>query len=203
MQLFGSSVIFSIVNFNLVNFSKKIFFKRFKKFARFNEKDAKKCVSSAKRFIKEYAIKQKIFDIDLNTAETPTPVPIKKGIAMFDFNVQEAACDLSKNLSNTGKLSREFNDYQSIVIDSDINVLAWWFKHQKMFPILSQIARRLICAQATSTPSERLFSATGYTVWDRRNALSPIKIDKMMVIHHHERNIKNMNEKYIEKQFKQ
>ena len=71
-----------------------------------------------------------------------------------------------------------------------------------MLPILSQVAKRLMCVQATSTPAKRLFSATGYTVWDRRNSLSPIKIDKMMVIHHHEKNMKKMNEKYIDSQNK-
>ena len=70
----------------------------------------------------------------------------------------------------------------------NLNVLNWWFNQKKKLPLLSQIAKRLLCIQATSTPSERLFSATGYTVWDRRNALSPLKIDKMMVLHHYEKN---------------
>lgn len=116
---------------------------------------------------------------------------------MFDFNINEVANDSSRNLSNNSKITREFNEYQSVVIDSDLNVLQWWFRHKKMFPILSQIAKRLLCIQATSTPSERLFSATGYTVWDRRNALSPIKIDKMMVLHHNEKNLKKENERYL------
>ena len=48
--------------------------------------------------------------------------------------------------------------------------------------MLGQIARRLFSYQATSVPSERLFSSTGYTVWERRTSLSPSKVNKMMVI---------------------
>jgi len=95
---------------------------------------------------------------------------------MFDFN-QDVAFDSTRPLTNTNKLTREHQEYQSIIIDSDLDVFNWWFNHKKKFPLLSQIAKRLLCIQATSTPSERLFSATGYTVWDRRNALSPLKID--------------------------
>ena len=113
---------------------------------------------------------------------------------MFDFNIDEAS-DSTKTLTNASKLTKEYQEYQSIVIDSDLDVLNWWFNQKKKLPLLSQIAKRLLCIQATSTPSERLFSATGYTVWDRRNALSPLKIDKMMVLHHYEKNLKKMNQK--------
>ena len=82
----------------------------------------------------------------------------------------------------------------------NLNVLNWWFNQKKKLPLLSQIAKRLLCIQATSTPSERLFSAAGFTVWYRHNALSPLKIDKMMVLHHYEKNLKKMNQKYIESQ---
>jgi hypothetical protein len=41
----------------------------------------------------------------------------------------------------------------------------------KKFPLLSQVAKRIFCVQGASTASERDFSASSYTVWDRKNAL--------------------------------
>jgi hypothetical protein len=41
----------------------------------------------------------------------------------------------------------------------------------KKFPLLSQVTKRIFCVQRANTASERDFSASGYTVWDRRNAL--------------------------------
>jgi len=39
----------------------------------------------------------------------------------------------------------------------------------KKYPLLSQVAKKILCVQGASTASERDFSVSGYTVWDRRN----------------------------------
>ena len=38
------------------------------------------------------------------------------------------------------------------------DALAWWKMQEKLLPVLSIIARRLLCVPATSAPSERVFS---------------------------------------------
>ena len=67
-------------------------------------------------------------------------------------------------------------------VDFDIDVLDFWRQHENKFPLLSQVAKRILCVQRASTASERDFSASGYTVWDRRNLLLPSNIEMMMVI---------------------
>ena len=52
-----------------------------------------------------------------------------------------------------------------------------------------------MCAQAKSTPSERLFSAAGY-VWDRRCTLKPFKVNKMMVLHQFDKNMPSKNNNF-------
>ena len=39
---------------------------------------------------------------------------------MFDFNVNEVAIDSSKILTNNMKMTKEFNEYQSLIIESDL-----------------------------------------------------------------------------------
>ena len=47
-----------------------------------------------------------------------------------------------------------------------LNILFW-----KKFPLLSRVAKRILCVQGAITASERDFSVSGYTVLDRRNGL--------------------------------
>jgi len=57
----------------------------------------------------------------------------------------------------------------------------------KKFPlILSQVAKRILCVQEAST-------ASGYTVWDRRNALLPRRVNMMMVLQQFDKNIQRLN----------
>ncbi len=55
------------------------------------------------------------------------------------------------------------------------------------------VAKRIFCVQGASTASERDFSASGYTVWDRRNALCPRKVNMMMVLKQFDKNIQGLN----------
>ena len=72
------------------------------------------------------------------------------------------------NIDNTSltSLNQEFKEYENINIDFDIYALDFWRPHEKKFPLLSQVAKRILCVQGASTASEREFSASGYTVWD-------------------------------------
>jgi hypothetical protein len=47
----------------------------------------------------------------------------------------------------------------------------------KKYLLLSQVAKKILCVQEASTAFERDFSVSGYTVWDRRNALLPSRYD--------------------------
>jgi hypothetical protein len=70
-------------------------------------------------------------------------------------------------------LNQEFKEYENININCDTDVLDFWRQYTKKFSLLSQVTNRIFCVQGAITVSERDFSASGYTVWDRRNAILP------------------------------
>jgi hypothetical protein len=119
----------------------------------------------------------------LDSADTPTPVPTKKSIQIFDFNEMSIP-----QTNNT--LLKEFLEYECICIEADLDILKQFRKsNEKKFPLLSRVVKRFMCAQATSTPSERLFSAAVYNIWDRRCNLKPSKVNKMMVLYQFDKNL--------------
>jgi hypothetical protein len=49
----------------------------------------------------------------------------------------------------------------------------WWKFHQKVYPMLAKLAKIYLSAQATSVPSERIFSAAKKFLSKERNRLNP------------------------------
>ncbi|XP_067653594.1 E3 SUMO-protein ligase ZBED1-like [Haliotis asinina] len=58
--------------------------------------------------------------------------------------------------------------------------LAWWKKHEEMFPRLSILAKRLLCISVTSVPSERAFSTAGDIV--THHSLKPQNVDLLLFL---------------------
>ncbi|XP_061578913.1 E3 SUMO-protein ligase ZBED1-like [Cololabis saira] len=63
------------------------------------------------------------------------------------------------------------------------NPLTWWEKNAARYPTLAELARSLLCIPATSTPSERLFSAAGNIVSKKRASLTPEHVDMLTFLH--------------------
>lgn len=62
-------------------------------------------------------------------------------------------------------MEAELNGYLiTPVIDGEQDPLAWWKLHRVNFPRLSELACKYLCIPAASSPSERLFSASGNIV---------------------------------------
>jgi len=77
----------------------------------------------------------------------------------------------------------ELSSYlMSPAIDSEEDPLAWWRIHKVSYPKLSKVARRYLCIPATSSPSERLFSASGNVVTCQRSCLKPNKVNMLVFL---------------------
>ena len=65
-------------------------------------------------------------------------------------------------------------------LEIEENPLDWWRVEHHRYPNLAKLARKYLCVCATSVPSERIFSIAGQIVSDRRSALKPDKVDKLV-----------------------
>lgn len=65
-------------------------------------------------------------------------------------------------------------------------VLEYWKVNKVKYPILYEFFLRYGNIQGTSVPSERVFADAGYQVWDRRNKISPDRVEKIMFLYENE-----------------
>lgn len=68
------------------------------------------------------------------------------------------------------------------VIDGERDPLGWRKLHKINFPILSKLACKYVCVPATSSPSERLFSASSNIVTCQRACLKPAMADMLVFL---------------------
>ena len=58
----------------------------------------------------------------------------------------------------------------------EFDLLLWWKKNQTAYPTLARYARALYCVPATAAPIERVWSAGGLIIINRRSRLSPSNV---------------------------
>jgi hypothetical protein len=64
----------------------------------------------------------------------------------------------------------------------DSDPLQWWKTNQSLFPILANLARIYLAVQATSAPSERVFSTASRILSDIKSKLNPEMAGKMLFV---------------------
>jgi hypothetical protein len=60
--------------------------------------------------------------------------------------------------------------------------IAWWKKHEKRFSRLGAIAHKYLSIQATSAPSERIFSLASRIIENRRTRLDPCLAGQLLYV---------------------
>ena len=72
------------------------------------------------------------------------------------------------------EIERELNIFFQMppVPSSNVDILQWWKTQQVNFPLLSEVARGVYCIPSASSSSERVFSASGGIMTDKRYNLA-------------------------------
>ena len=65
------------------------------------------------------------------------------------------------------------------------DLLKFWYLNSTKFPVLFQVAKKLLAVPATEFESERNFSITGRVCESRRSSLDPIHVDQAVFIKNH------------------
>ena len=88
-------------------------------------------------------------------------------------------------------MTTELNLYMSIPKSSaTIDILQFWHAHEKQFPSLAKVVKKYMCIQASSSSSERTFSASGNIVTPKRNKLDPENVNLLVYLKENLGNIK-------------
>ncbi len=136
--------------------------------------------------VKEELLKNAVF-LEM-PVEDVLPVPVAKKAklslgALTSLKKSEKTSS-SPAASPRSRLSKEIDRYISAfpVIDGDDDPLQWWKMNSKKLPLLCQLSRRYLAIQASSSPSERLFSKAGQVSTPARAQLKPEKVDKLVFL---------------------
>ncbi len=85
--------------------------------------------------------------------------------------------------SVTEKAKKEIQVYRSFpAVLSSVDPILWWWQKRDKMPMLASLAKRYLCVQASSTPSERVFSTAGDTVSVERARLLPERVDMLIFL---------------------
>ena len=118
-------------------------------------------------------------DTDLSANCEPPP---KRGKFSQIFG-KSLVGTVEATLSASEKVEQEVNMYiQLPVADIDKCPLQWWKSESNHLPTISKVARKYLCACATSVPSERTFSTGGNIVTKRRSCLKPDKVNQLVFL---------------------
>ena len=82
------------------------------------------------------------------------------------------------NITIQDKITQKIENYLRLPVhDIDDSPLKWWKSDDTRFPLSAKMAKKYLCACATSVVSKRVFSLAGYIASYVRNYLKPNKID--------------------------
>ena len=103
------------------------------------------------------------------------------------------------------KLMWRFGNYESQEDDEDCsNIRKWWSKHKGALVLLEQLAREVLSIPASSSSSERSFSAGTRACSAKRHNIFPKRISDLMILIVNEEDVENYREKYgIKKLFEE
>ena len=113
----------------------------------------------------------------------PPPAKKKRTLGNWLGTGEDTAETTGQRKSKKVLLKEEVVLYASTpVIDCNSDPLRWWYSHATTYPVMASFARKYLCIQATSSPSERLFSKAGSVITPNRANLNPDKASMLVFL---------------------
>ena len=107
-------------------------------------------------------------------------VPTLQTLASVASSVSPAPSDAS---SSTLLLHQQLVAYASEpVIDRSECPLMWWAENRRRYPLVSEVARRLLVVPATAISTDRLYTKKGDKIMDKRDTMSLERANEVLFI---------------------
>ncbi|CAM4554540.1 unnamed protein product [Leuciscus chuanchicus] len=132
-------------------------------------------LSSSERENLHLEVRRQLSDLRTEEATTEGPAPKKAAVDFEEWENVPVAADATDEV--------EKYSTQNHAMQDDRDVLGWWRDQQLNYPKLSVLARGIRAIPASSSSSERNFSAAGRTIEQRRTALKPSTVDAILFLH--------------------
>ena len=124
--------------------------------------------------------------VDSNDEQTSLEPPAEKrrclknpGLMSLLEDVLDPSVQEPMHQNRLEGIKKEIKGYSCLHTTIE-NPLQRWSNNEKNFPHLATLARKYLCVPATSVPSERAFSTSGYVVNDKRSCLLPENVNKLV-----------------------
>ena len=100
-----------------------------------------------------------------------------------DRELLHTTMSTSSALSITEQVQKEIELYKGMpAIPSGQDPVAWWWGKRDTLPNLSALSEVYLCVQASSTPSERVFSCAGQAISQERCRILPEKANMLIFL---------------------
>ncbi len=120
-------------------------------------------------------------EVEHEVAETSHAKKAKKSLGSF-FKLSGAAANGDSSVTLKDAVDAELSNYLTPSIDKEQDPLAWWKTHSVSFPHLAKLACKYLSIPATSSPSERVFSASGNIITCQHSSLKPAMVDRLVFL---------------------
>ena len=104
---------------------------------------------------------------------------------IFEEEEREARreSEAMRPLTYEEKAGIEINHYRSLApLAISTKPVSWWWKSRHSLPMLYNLSTTYLCVQASSTPSERVFSVAGDTISVERSRIRPEVADMVIFL---------------------
>ncbi len=118
---------------------------------------------------------------DVTEDPAAAPKKKKKGLgSFFKVTTDKAA---GPPLQQNQAITLELQSYlQTETLDAEEDPLKWWRESRRLYPRLSNLAKKYLCIPATSSSSERVFSTGGNIVSCQRSSLKPDYVNRLVFL---------------------
>ena len=130
-----------------------------------------------------------------------TPTGTGKESFFQNFFESDSEDDIADVSQVDEKINQELFHYNTVKFTSqqkqETHLLEWWRARKTLYPCLAEAVKALLHTPATSVPSERIFSESGYIARARRSKILPRNLNRFIFIKKNMKYIPDLKKEHL------